>query len=176
MRAGEGFRFECDFENSNAYSLRYGIKGTDEMCILAGWIWPAGDANELPLQDCGVTWIDGEGIGHPASESGGFPPASAQDANLCLTGIKLLGLAANDTNGCSGCICNSCATTLLSCAQDPDCGALISCLGQPCGSESECIQACEAELHDQSSAIGMLGSKSVAAFESRCEGCGFWGG
>jgi len=172
MKAGDGFRYECGFENPTDSPLRYGIKGSDEMCILAGWIWPAGDAKQVPPQDCGVTWVDGEGLGHPATEAGGFPPASAADANLCLAGINLLGLGG--TPECASCMCNSCGSVLLKCATDPDCGALISCLGQGCSNQSECIQSCEDQIHQHSSAIGMM-QQVQGCLASRCAECGVWG-
>lgn len=171
VRTGEGFRFQCAFDNPGGNHLRYGIKGTDEMCILAGWVWGKGDEKELPSQNCGITWIDDAGIGHPASEAGGFPEASSADASLCLTGIDAVGFGGLGGAACNQCVCDACGTVLLKCATDPDCAALMACLGQDCGDENACIQACKGELHDHSSAIGMM-EEVDACLGSRCDGCG----
>jgi hypothetical protein len=156
VNAGDGFRFSCDFENQGDAPLRYGIKGTDEMCILAGFIWSAGDAKDAPVESRGITWIDDTGIGHPATENGGFPPASPTDAALCAAGISLVGAAGLVAPECGDLVCSSCGSILLKCVADSDCAALIGCLGQDCGTEAECIQACERELHDHSSAVGLM--------------------
>lgn len=172
VKAGEGFRFQCDFENDGSVPLRYGIKGTDEMCILAGWFWPSGDTRELPPANCGITWIDRQGIGHPASEAGGFPPASALDTKICQAGINLSGYASLGSDAtCSECVCKSCGTVLLKCAQDTDCSALLDCFASGCGDETSCIQACKTELHDHSSAVGML-QEVESCVSSKCDGCG----
>ena len=173
VKANDGFKFECDFENPNDTPLRYGIRGTDEMCILAGWFWPAGDARELPPADCAVTWVDSKGIGHPADESGGFPKASSFDAKLCRGGLSLTGVKQSDT--CTSCLCDSCGSVLMRCAADDDCSALVDCFSQGCSSEIGCIQKCKTELHDHSSAIGMMESVE-ACMSSKCAGCGPAGG
>lgn len=49
--AGQGFRFECNYYNDNDYTLRFGAKATDEMCILFGTYWSPGDT-EVPEQGC----------------------------------------------------------------------------------------------------------------------------
>jgi hypothetical protein len=169
MKAGEGFRFECDLQNQSPNELRYGIRASDEMCILGGWVWPAGKT-ELPPPNCSITWVDGEGIGHPADEAGGFPAASAQKARLCAAGIKLSGASSVVSADCTQCVCDSCADVLMSCAADTDCSALIDCFSQDCGGLSDCIKACKAALHDHSSAIGML-QQVQACLGSRCPGC-----
>jgi hypothetical protein len=51
VRAGEGFRFECTFVNTESYTLEFGVKASDEMCILFGSWYPAGDG-EVPGQSC----------------------------------------------------------------------------------------------------------------------------
>jgi hypothetical protein len=169
VKANEGFRFECDFDNPNDSELRYGIKGTDEMCILAGWFWPSGDTRELPPQDCGITWVDSKGVGHPADEAGGFPPASSLDARLCHAGVSLSGYSGD--GACNDCMCNSCGSVLMRCASDTDCSALIDCFSKDCGTETQCIQACKQELHDHSSAVGMM-EQVESCVSSKCAGCG----
>jgi len=168
MKAGEGFRFECDFQNTENAELRYGIKGTDEMCILAGWFWPA-STRELPPVGCGITWVDSNGIGHPADEAGGFPPASSLNAHVCLGGISVSGYAGNAA--CNSCMCDSCGDVLVACAADPDCSALMACFSKGCKGDVDCAQQCKQELHDHSSAIGMT-EEVEACLYSKCPGCG----
>ncbi len=174
VKAGDGFKFECDFENPTNSELRFGIKGTDEMCILAGWIWGTGDVRELPPQDCGITWIDSAGIGHPADESGGFPPASALNAKLCLSAADAVGQAkladAGLKAGCSECGCDACGDILMKCATDRDCSALLTCAAEDCGDAGVCAKNCEGAFHTHSSAIGML-EQVVACLGNRCPGC-----
>jgi hypothetical protein len=51
MRAGEGYRFECSFVNTESYTLKFGVKASDEMCILFGNFYSAGD-EDVPGQGC----------------------------------------------------------------------------------------------------------------------------
>lgn len=51
LSAGEGFKFRCTFQNTEAYPLEFGVKATDEMCILFGTWWEADDA-KAPKQGC----------------------------------------------------------------------------------------------------------------------------
>ena len=39
IRAGEGFEWTCNYQNTTDSVLRFGIKATDEMCILFGQIY-----------------------------------------------------------------------------------------------------------------------------------------
>ena len=39
MKKGEGFRFQCEYENTTDQILTFGPKATDEMCILFGVVW-----------------------------------------------------------------------------------------------------------------------------------------
>src|SRR5205814_2125335 len=41
MKAGEGFRFECNYDNPESHDLRFGPNATDEMCILFSIAWEA---------------------------------------------------------------------------------------------------------------------------------------
>jgi hypothetical protein len=52
IRAGEGFAFDCTFVNTEAYPLRYGFTGSDEMCNLFGTWWPVADIANPPKQNC----------------------------------------------------------------------------------------------------------------------------
>lgn len=54
---GEGFDFSCAFSNTETHGLKFGLKATDEMCILFGdWYVPFEMADENPFQDgCFIT-------------------------------------------------------------------------------------------------------------------------
>jgi hypothetical protein len=52
IRAGEGFRFECGFINTESYPLEFGLKASDEMCILFGNWYAANEGEEVPQQGC----------------------------------------------------------------------------------------------------------------------------
>ncbi|HKE19780.1 MAG TPA: hypothetical protein VKB80_33115 [Kofleriaceae bacterium] len=53
VAAGEGFRFTCSYDNTTSEALRFGVKATDEMCILFGLVFsPTG--REVPNQICVV--------------------------------------------------------------------------------------------------------------------------
>ena len=46
FRKGEGFRYRCEYQNTEDRTLRFGTKATDEMCNLFGswWVVNEGDA------------------------------------------------------------------------------------------------------------------------------------
>ena len=48
---GEGFRFQCEYNNTTDHVLMFGTKATDEMCILFGVAWSP-DSLVLPSQNC----------------------------------------------------------------------------------------------------------------------------
>jgi hypothetical protein len=56
MKPGEGFDFSCSYTNTESYPLTFGLKATDEMCILFGdWYVPF-DMDHEPFQDgCFIT-------------------------------------------------------------------------------------------------------------------------
>lgn len=76
VRAGEGFRFECNFDNTTDRALRFGSKATDEMCILYGswFVVNVGDAEAS--QDCIAVEHDDDHF------STGFPCAECPDGQL----------------------------------------------------------------------------------------------
>jgi Copper type II ascorbate-dependent monooxygenase, C-terminal domain len=51
--AGAGFRFECAYQNTESYTLKFGLKATDEMCILFG-NWYAAKDGGMSDQSCFV--------------------------------------------------------------------------------------------------------------------------
>ena len=62
MKAGTGFRFSCSYLNTEAYPLRFGVKATDEMCILFGTWWAPEVPDEIPGQGCLLSQIDEDGV------------------------------------------------------------------------------------------------------------------
>jgi hypothetical protein len=50
IKAGTGFRFECAFNNTEDHDLGFGLKASDEMCILFGTWWS--DNAEAADQGC----------------------------------------------------------------------------------------------------------------------------
>ncbi len=80
VKPGEGFRFRCDFTNTEPTTLEWGDKARDEMCILYGG-WTVADASQTPQpQSCffmpgfGAKSPDGVDVGSPMS----WPPASEE--------------------------------------------------------------------------------------------------
>jgi hypothetical protein len=53
VAGGEGFRFTCSYDNTTSDTLRFGVKATDEMCILFGLVFSPTD-REVPNQICVV--------------------------------------------------------------------------------------------------------------------------
>jgi len=161
VRAGEGFRYRCTYANDTTRRLRFGTNVTDEMCMLYGPAWPAHAGEALGETYCNVSWVDPSGIGHPANEAGGFPKPNASEIAVC-------GALGPVLDSCGSCICNSCATPSLKCAQDPDCLPLLACfIG--C-TDLGCTQACHALIRRHSSGAGLF----MAAGECvrvECPGC-----
>ena len=157
LRAGEGLRFRCSYDNDTQRLLRFGTSASDEMCILFGKAWKA-DARELEDQDCTITWIGADGIGHPASDAGGFPAPAAAQANLCLANSA-------DTD-CARCRCQACAAPTIQCATDADCDAVLDCYSA-CPAGSDCDGACRSTIDAHSSAVGPL-RQMTDCVRSRC--------
>jgi hypothetical protein len=62
MKQGEGFRFQCKYQNTEDRALRFGTSATDEMCILLGLAWNAGAERDIPWQSCAITYVDDAGL------------------------------------------------------------------------------------------------------------------
>ena len=146
LRAGEGFRYRCTYANDMARRLRFGTRVHDEMCMLYGPAWAAHAGEELEETYCHVTWIDGDGIGHPATEAGGFPKPSASELALCTSAYG------SSPDACASCACNSCAAAGLRCASDAACAPLLGCL-TGCR-DVACVQGCQALIREHSSGAG----------------------
>jgi len=156
MNAGEGFKFECDYTNTEDYDLRFGTKASDEMCILFGLVWDP-NAFAAPSEGCDVTWVDSNGVGHPATDDGGFPTPPAADASLCLAAATPSGGTADV---CLTCKCDSCATVLIKCKTDAECGPIIDCYQHGSG-------MCEPVIDAHSSGVG-LAKQVSACIGSKC--------
>ena len=60
LNAGEGLRFQCDFQNTTDRELRYGVNATDETCSLDATFWNPDDANTH--EGCMLFSVDADGI------------------------------------------------------------------------------------------------------------------
>jgi len=164
FKAGEGFKFACSFRNEGSKPLRFGIRSTDEMCILAGGVWSPTPGVEVAPEECVVTWNDAQGMGHDADENGGFPAADPADALSCHAGS----FGISFLEGCLGCICDSCATIMARCDADADCKPLLDCTSSCMGLEKlACNEKCEPMMFEHSSAVGMI-SQVRECIRSQC--------
>jgi hypothetical protein len=60
LSAGEGFRFQCDYDNTTDRELRYGVAATDETCALDATFW---SETELDTeQGCMLFGVGEDGI------------------------------------------------------------------------------------------------------------------
>ncbi|HMJ13836.1 MAG TPA: hypothetical protein VK524_20605 [Polyangiaceae bacterium] len=167
FRAGEGFRFECNYNNTETHRLRFGTQARDEMCILFGLAWDAGDERVIPSQSCDLTWEDERGVAQDTDAKGGYPAPPPEVANACLQG------AANgaEPSECLKCQCNSCGGALVKCFADEDCREILNCF-QGCSAEPDCAQQCQPIIDQHSSAVGLTQQMS-SCLQSRCdEQCG----
>lgn len=62
VRAGEGYRYQCNFENPENRAITFGTKATDEMCnLFAGW-WVVNEDDEVGPQSCVLFQTDTDGV------------------------------------------------------------------------------------------------------------------
>jgi hypothetical protein len=61
---GEGFTFQCEFDNTTDHILKFGVKATDEMCILFGVAWSP-DGLVLPPQSCDASTVSPKDMSAP---------------------------------------------------------------------------------------------------------------
>lgn len=163
VKAGEGFKFACGFLNEGEVPLRFGTSATDEMCILSGVMWSPTKGEELPADDCVVTWIDDEGIGRDARDAGGFPKATPDEALSCHAGYLGLGVL----EGCLGCICDSCGAIMNKCNGDADCRPILECTTACMG---DCKGSCDETMSAHSSAVGMITAVGEC-ISTQCPSC-----
>lgn len=127
VKAGDGFRYTCAFENDRNAPLRFGTSAQDEMCLLTMSIWDAHGAYDWPPEQCDVSWVDEAGIGHDAKKTG-FPESRPEDIAMCHAAVG------PEAASCVKCGCDHCASILIKCVSDPDCAAIIDCpAGTNCG-------------------------------------------
>jgi hypothetical protein len=62
LMPGEGFQFECDYENTTSLELRFGVNAADEMCTLNAVYWPVGEPDDAAAQGCLLFEVDPDGI------------------------------------------------------------------------------------------------------------------
>jgi hypothetical protein len=159
IKAGEGFEFQCDYQNTTDKRLRFGTSATDEMCILFGTAWGATPGQSFDTSGCQAVWVDSAGMGHPADEAGGFPAPTATETQLCLGGQP------QPVTECAQCQCDACGAPIVECAVDTECRAALECLGTCTG--DDCAQRC---IDPHSSGLGLL-SQMQDCIDSRCTAC-----
>jgi hypothetical protein len=62
LQPGDGFRFQCDYQNPSARELRYGLSADDETCTLEALYWLTDEAQEPLAEDCLLFRVDSDGV------------------------------------------------------------------------------------------------------------------
>ena len=150
MKAGEGFRFECDYTNNEDRHLRFGLNATDEMCILFSLVWEANEGEQLKKQDCTIVQVGDDGIGRPVDPTQGFRPPTPAEVSACLAAPTSMDAT------CSQCACNACGGVIADCANDTDCKALLDCVQTTHCNQNTCTSVCADAFNVHSSGIGPL--------------------
>jgi hypothetical protein len=148
MKQGEGFRFQCDFANTEAHTLRFGVNATDEMCILFGQYWEAHDGQALGPQSCNMTILGDDGIARSTKDAGFRPPTPAE-VSACMDSGALDG-------ECADCACNGCGGVIADCVSDEHCNAMLQCVQASGCSGQDCAASCQEVFDEHSSGLGML--------------------
>jgi hypothetical protein len=161
IHTGEGFRYQCTYTNDTTSRLRFGTSVRDEMCMLYGPAWPVNDGGLLDIPDCNITWIDDAGIGHSATEAGGFPKPTPSEVDTCNAFY-------GSGSDCDQCLCNSCASAGLTCATDNDCSKLLGCYST-C-TDVQCTQTCAPVLQQHSSGVGLF-TELIECARAGCPAC-----
>ncbi len=74
MKSGEGYRFQCNYDNTTDGALTFGPKATNEMCILFGGWWVVNEGEDPVAQTCLMTSISPDGVAHGSGiDPGGTP-------------------------------------------------------------------------------------------------------
>ena len=166
VKPGEGFRFQCDYENTETHALRFGPNATDEMCILFG-LWWSETSNDPPSQDCVMTQIQDDGIARPA-EKGSFPVPTAAQVDAC----KAVTPPGNTSPACNACTCDSCAAVIDGCVNDADCSAILDCVNSTgCSAKGTCVGDCQEAINVHSPGTGPL-IQVAECVTSSCTACG----
>jgi hypothetical protein len=48
VRAGDGFRFTCEWKNDEDHPVRFGVTTDDEMCFMTGYYYRDDESKKLP--------------------------------------------------------------------------------------------------------------------------------
>jgi hypothetical protein len=62
LSPGEGFRFECNYENTTDLELRFGVNGSDEMCTLNALYWQPDGAPADVAEGCLLLEVGKDGV------------------------------------------------------------------------------------------------------------------
>lgn len=62
LRPGDGFRFQCDYENTTDLELRFGVNASDEMCTLNAIYWLPDESQPEPSVGCLLFEVDPDGV------------------------------------------------------------------------------------------------------------------
>jgi len=65
LQPGDGFRFQCDYDNPTARELRYGVSADDETCMLDTLFWLVDESQEPIAENCLLFNVDSDGIARP---------------------------------------------------------------------------------------------------------------
>lgn len=152
VKSGEGFRFRCDFENTESHPLRYGPNATDEMCTLYG-LWWSESSNDPAPDVCILTQVGSDGIARSRSETT-FPEPTPEEAAACFDSVD--GDGEQPISDCTRCSCEHCAHSFNRCFDDPDCRVILDCIATTACRGTECIATCEDVFNAHSVGTGPL--------------------
>jgi len=62
LAEGEGFRFQCDYDNNTDLELRFGLNASDEMCNLNATWWVVDDVEPARDEACLLFEVDADGV------------------------------------------------------------------------------------------------------------------
>jgi hypothetical protein len=62
LQPGDGFRFQCDYQNPTDRELRYGVSADDETCTLEALYWLTDESQEPLAEDCLLFNVDSDGV------------------------------------------------------------------------------------------------------------------
>ena len=162
VKAGEGFRYRCAFDNTSDKPLRFGTSTADEMCNLYGAMWEAHDGQSTTSMQCDIIWNDAKGIGHPGDEAGGVPAAPALTVTSCAV------FYGTDTE-CERCTCAACGTPAVNCAVDAECSPMLACFAD-CAAGEDCIAKCQSIMDEHPSGVGLL-QQTNSCLTAMCKTC-----
>ncbi len=148
MKAGEGFRFQCDYQNTETHALRFGPNATDEMCILFSIAWEADVGTPFGNEDCFISQVGSDGVGHPV-DPGSYPEPTPEQVQSCTD-------KSPTSPACTTCACGTCGGVIAECVDDPDCLAILNCIQTSNCSQSTCINVCGDVINEHSSGTGKL--------------------